>query len=108
MRLFTQENPMESNWVFSLFVIIYTITLIIAFALQIQPFINQSPTNIEDIETKEYKVMHNDTLWSIAIKHKPPNIDTREFIYYIKHLNTTNGMIYPGEILRLPRLREGD
>lgn len=51
-----------------------------------------------------YTTVYGDTLWTIAEQYKYENMDIRDYIAEIKHLNKKeNAAIVPGEQLLLPR-----
>jgi hypothetical protein len=48
-------------------------------------------------------VQSGDTLWTIAVREKSPNMDTRVYIKQLKQLNgLSSGNIMAGEVLSLP------
>ncbi len=103
MQQFQDRKPLPTNSLFLAFAILLTAILIIVAYWQIHTLIQTPTGDISSIQTFEHMVRPDDTLWSIAEQYKPPRTDTREFIYYIRQLNNTNGMIHPGEILLIPK-----
>jgi len=50
-----------------------------------------------------YVVAQGDTLWAIAVKFGPPQLDPRTYIYQVRQLNDlASANIHPGQVLRLP------
>lgn len=50
-------------------------------------------------------VTSGDTLWNIAVAHKPSDMDTRKYVKRLKSLNhIQNSEIVPGDLLMLPAL----
>lgn len=73
----------------------------------VQYHTRDKPTQESVIVTDTYIVMQNDTLWSIAKEHCPPDTDVREYICDIKVRNHLDGtMIYPGQELEIWRIIE--
>lgn len=59
----------------------------------------------EVVSYKEFVVSGGDSLWSIALDHKPVNMDTREYIEQIKQLNLMETSdIQTGQVLSLPNV----
>lgn len=55
-------------------------------------------------DEKHLIVQRGDTLWGIAVKEKPSDMDTRTYIKEIKRLNElSSGTIMAGEVLSLPQ-----
>ena len=56
------------------------------------------------LQTSEYTIQQGDDLWSIAEKINSKNMDTREVVYEIKHLNKMDdlSLIKAGQQLILP------
>lgn len=55
-------------------------------------------------DEKHLIVQRGDTLWGIALKEKPSDMDTRTYIKEIKRLNElSSGTIMAGEVLSLPQ-----
>lgn len=51
----------------------------------------------------EYVVEQGDTLWAIAARFGPPQLDPRTYIHQIRKLNgLASANIHPGQVLRLP------
>ena len=57
-------------------------------------------------DTVEYKVVESDTLWSIARKYAPEDMDTREYVAVLKALNGVSENIQPGTNLIVPIYEE--
>ncbi|GIO31145.1 MULTISPECIES: LysM peptidoglycan-binding domain-containing protein [Paenibacillus] len=57
----------------------------------------------DDTQVEQVVVAQGDTLWEIALNHKPKNMDTRAYIRMIKEMNhlKTSG-IQAGDVLSLP------
>ncbi len=52
----------------------------------------------------EFLVEPGDTLWGIARKNLPSNMDIRQYVYEIAKVNEVeNSIIYPGKVLLLPQ-----
>lgn len=59
----------------------------------------------EVVPYKEFVVSGGDSLWSIALDHKPVHMDTREYIEQIKQLNLLETSdIQTGQVLSLPNV----
>lgn len=59
----------------------------------------------EVVSYKEFVVSGGDSLWSIALDHKPVHMDTREYIEQIKQLNLMETSdIQTGQVLSLPNV----
>ena len=59
---------------------------------------------MSSLRTSEYTIQKGDDLWSIAERINNRNMDIREVVYEIKHLNgmTDSSLIKTGEQLILP------
>ena len=55
----------------------------------------------ETVSRKQYKVLNGDSLWAIANKVKPPNVEMHE---YVKVLNVVNkeAAMHPGTVFEVP------
>jgi nucleoid-associated protein YgaU len=51
---------------------------------------------------RTYVVRSGDTLWSIAVRLGGPDADPRPLVEAIAAANHTDGMLVPGQTLRLP------
>ncbi|WP_160031938.1 cell division suppressor protein YneA [Paenibacillus sp. An7] len=57
------------------------------------------------VSYQEFVVSTGDSLWSIALEHKPYHMDTREYIERIKQLNVMETSdIQTGQVLSLPHV----
>ena len=55
-----------------------------------------------DVVTEIYTVKPGDTLWSIALEHKPEEMDTRQYIRKLKKANPgLTAEIMPGEAVEI-------
>ncbi|MEF3352710.1 LysM peptidoglycan-binding domain-containing protein [Paenibacillus sp. GYB006] len=63
-------------------------------------------TNASNIVSyQEFVVSTGDSLWSIALDHKPHHMDTREYVARIKQLNVMETSdIQTGQVLSLPHV----
>jgi Tfp pilus assembly protein FimV len=52
--------------------------------------------------TRTYVVRSGDTLWRIAARMAGPHADPRPVVDQIEQVNHTDGVIVPGQTLRLP------
>ena len=61
----------------------------------------QSPEDANRIV--EVTVQPGDTMWEIALEHKPEESDTREFMYEIAAMNGVKDCnIISGQVLKIP------
>ncbi len=52
---------------------------------------------------KQIEVTYGDTIWNIAERNMPDDMDTRQAVYEISTLNDIDdGIIYPGQLLLVP------
>lgn len=57
-----------------------------------------STLDMEKFEEKDYKIVQGDTLWALAEKHCPPDVDCREWIQAVIDLNgMQNSSIMAGQ-----------
>lgn len=57
------------------------------------------------VSYQEFVVSTGDSLWSIALDHKPHHMDTREYVERIKQLNVMETSdIQTGQVLSLPHV----
>lgn len=57
----------------------------------------------------EFLVLEGDTLWNVALKHKPNKYDVRDMVCKIKELNNMEtSYIFPGEVLKIPMMDNED
>lgn len=66
---------------------------------------NQAPNRSTVVHRKKYTVQPNDTLWSIASKNSPKNIERTNYITLLRTLNSVD-VIKPGDKLELPNTRD--
>lgn len=81
--------------------VLFIVSILVANYLVITNGIN----TYGDSETDyiEYSVQQGDTLWSIAKRYSPDDLDIREYIYYIEKFNSLeNTVIKRNQILKLP------
>jgi nucleoid-associated protein YgaU len=64
-------------------------------------FLEFSHDSMQSIEWKQktHVVQKGETLWDIAKKYCPNDVDIREWIYKIEEMNGIDGYIYPGDTL---------
>ena len=63
---------------------------------------SSSNVNYIEVEIKE-----GNTLWSVALKYMPKNYDVREMVFDIKKFNKIeSSFIYPGDIIKIPIIKE--
>lgn len=79
------------------------ILLIIIFVGGVALLLNQEDI---DLYTVDYRVREGDTLYDIADKFCPEEMDKREYVYEVKQLNDTDGNLEIGEELKI--LVEGE
>lgn len=79
--------------------ILILIFIAVIFIICISQIFNKSKYNIETID---YIVSKNETLWSIAEQYKMPNQDVRDYIDQIKELNNMKtATIYEGQAITI-------
>ncbi len=79
---------------------IFTIIIVILLSFLLK---NKAHSSYYEIEYHEITVIEGDTLWEIANKYLPEDIDIRRAIYDIEKINgIDNGYIYPGNIIKIP------
>jgi uncharacterized membrane protein len=85
-----------------------TLVIMIALVLSCTGFITAfassgSPEHEESYET--VIVQAGETLWNIALAHKPSAMDTRQYVDLLMELNNIeHSKIIAGEVLNLPNL----
>jgi len=95
-----QINITINNFISSLILILITLFLIFCIKT-VYGWIFPAET-IQLTELTEYSVQAGDTLWSIARKYKPADMDIREYIYYLKEYNDcTDCVIKPNDIIKI-------
>ena len=62
-------------------------------------------TSGNDIVYATYIVKPGDTIWDIATKNCPKNMDIREWIYKVREINRVDFLIHPGHEMKI--LKEG-
>lgn len=65
------------------------------------PVIVQNETEEETVSRKQYKVLSGDSLWTIANKIKPQNVEVNEYVKVLKVVNKDAGM-HPGTLFDIP------
>ena len=50
----------------------------------------------------EHVVSGGETLWDIAVMHRP-DADPREIVWKMKQVNDIGAVIYPGQVVRVPK-----
>lgn len=57
----------------------------------------------DEVQMEQIVVSQGDTLWQIALDHKPKKMDTRDYIQIIKEMNhLKSSAIQAGDVLSLP------
>lgn len=76
-------------------------TIIFLFIVTILLSIALSGPNFEgkDFRKEQYVVKSQDTLWSIGKKCVDDEIDVREWISAVRHINEIDANIYPGQVI---------
>lgn len=65
------------------------------------PVIVQNATEEETDSRKQYKVLSGDSLWTIANKIKPHNVEVKEYVKVLKVVNNDVN-IHPGTVFDIP------
>lgn len=90
-----------------------TLTLALLLALVLVLFVGviysaaQPTLDAVDWTEETYQVKQGDTLWAIARKYCPADVDCREWIDEVQKLNDLNAHIYPGQVLTILAAKEG-
>jgi len=94
------------NTVKKIFILFVSIVITAVFIVSIANANARDENKVAiDIEYLTVTVEQGDTLWSLAKPHFNGKMDYREYIYQIKSLNQLEqGLIYPGQKLRIPLL----
>lgn len=85
----------------------FTVFMVIILLLLMSTFATVLGANVVlSAQTPKYitvNVQPGDTLWMLAQKYSPSNIDKRRIIYEISLLNNLDkNYIYPGQVLKIP------
>jgi len=104
MRQFGDNHKLTKGFQLTIALVCLVFVLILIGGLQLYAFFISPPIDLERVETFEYQVKSGDTLWTIAERFKPVEMDTREFVYYIRELNDNDGKIFPGQVIKIPKL----
>lgn len=59
-----------------------------------------------ELSGETYVVQSGDTLYGIADKQIGSNVDIREYIYELKKVNDIDSMVYPGQKIKLLKVKE--
>ncbi|MGI6257560.1 MAG: cell division suppressor protein YneA [Anaerovoracaceae bacterium] len=81
------------------------ITIMIMFAVAgVNTIIGLNDVSGQEQQTYvSVTVQSGDTLWSIASKHMPSDMDQRKAVYIIKkHNKETDGSLVPGQVIKVP------
>ncbi|MBK5252979.1 MAG: LysM peptidoglycan-binding domain-containing protein [Peptostreptococcaceae bacterium] len=85
------------------FVIFVTIIFVLIATLTIHMFGLDNASGTTKTYYKQIEVTYGDTLWDIADRTMPADMDPRQAVYEISNLNDIDdGQIYPGQILIVP------
>lgn len=83
-------------FIISLFAII-SVVIISLFAT------SKAHSSIYQVDYKEIEIVKGDTLWNIALNNLPANTDVRKMVYELTEFNNLkNGLIYPGDKIKVP------
>lgn len=85
------------------FIIFVTIVMILLATLIIHMIGLDAVSGGSKTYYKQIEVTYGDTLWNIAERNMPSDMDTRQAVYELAELNDIDdGVIYPGQILLVP------
>lgn len=82
------------------FVFILCSLAILACIVLISSAFESTMDHIEWTEV-EHIVESGDSIWALSYKYCPEGVSRREYVYEIEQLNGTNGLIHPGQTLRM-------
>jgi nucleoid-associated protein YgaU len=79
-----------------------SILIMVVICLVSFPFFRKA-SGSNKIDNVKIVVYPGDTLWDIALKHRPNNTDVRKMVYYIRKANNLDtAIIQPGQELIIP------
>jgi len=82
-----------------------TFIFIISFLFLMMTLGNLNSYGDGEVEYIEVTVQSGDSLWKIAEEVTPEHRDLRETMFkIIKHNNLTSEIVYPGQLLEVPRV----
>lgn len=85
------------------FVTFVTVVLVLVALLTINMLGLNNASGASKNYYKQIEVTYGDTLWDIADRNMPGDMDPRQAVYEISNLNDIDdGQIYPGQILLVP------
>ncbi|NLY81517.1 MAG: LysM peptidoglycan-binding domain-containing protein [Clostridiales bacterium] len=85
------------------FVIFVTVVFVLVALLTINMLGLNNASGSSKNYYKQIEVTCGDTLWDIADRNMPDDMDPRQAVYEISNLNDIDdGQIYPGQILLVP------
>lgn len=97
------DNTLQKFWHKNRRAMVRMLIILSVVIFSLTGFMNVVTNASKVVSYEKFVVSSGDSLWSIAVDHKPDGMDTREYIGQIKKLNSLQtSNIQAGQVLSLP------